>query len=259
MTEKKITENRIFKTVLALVFWLGVWQLAAGAVDQELLIPAPLVVARHLAAIISGADFWAVIGTSLARILSGFILGCLSGTLLAALCSISSAADAIISPFIKVVSSVPVTSFIILVMLWLKYTYVPVFIAALLVIPVLFGNISTGIGETSRELKEVAKIYRFGRLKTLRILYIPSVLSYFYSGAFTGLGLAWKAGIAAEVLALPKRAIGSGMYYSKLYLETADLFAWTIIVTAFSFLLSFILRSLMQKQKDRERKGGSSL
>jgi NitT/TauT family transport system permease protein len=258
MTRKKLTENRIFKTLLALVFWLGVWQLAAGAVDQELLIPAPLVVAEHLAIIVAGPDFWAVIGTSFARILSGFILGCLAGTLLAALCSISAVCGAIVRPFIKVVSSVPVTSFIILVMLWLKYTYVPVFIAALLVVPVLFGNVSTGIEETSRELLEVANIYRFGRLKTLKTLYIPSVLPYFWSGAFTGLGLAWKAGIAAEVLALPKRAIGSGMYFSKLYLETADLFAWTIIVTVFSFALSGILGIFMDRQKKKDRKGGAA-
>ena len=256
MTEKKLTQNRIFKTILALVFWLGVWQLLAGAVDQELLIPAPLVVAGHLARIVASSDFLAIITTSFARVLSGFLLGCLAGTLLAALCSISSIADAIIKPFIKVVSSVPVTSFIILVMLWLKYTYVPVFIAALLVVPVLFGNVSTGIEETSRELLQVAKIYRFGRLKTLKTLYIPSVLPYFWSGAFTGLGLAWKAGIAAEVLALPKRAIGSGMYFSKLYLETADLFAWTIIVTVFSFALSGLLGYFAGKQKDKERKGG---
>ena len=43
--------------------------------------------------------------------------------------------------------------------------------------------------------------------------------------------------IAAEVLGRPARAIGSQIYDSKIYLETPDLFAWTLVVILLSVLL----------------------
>ena len=250
--KNKIQKHKFITGLIVFLVWIGVWAMAARSVNQELLIPSPAVVARHLVSIVRDPGFFKIIGTSLLRVLGGFVSGCLLGVLLAVLCGVSAALDALLYPIVRIISSVPVTSFIILVMLWIAYTYVPVFIAALLVTPIVFGNVRTGIQETDPQLLEVAKMYRFGRLKTLKIVYIPSVLPYFYSGALTALGLAWKAGIAAEVLALPKNAIGSGMYYSKLYLETGDLFAWTVIVVIFSFFFEKLMQAIMKRRKRKE-------
>ncbi|MBQ1355325.1 MAG: ABC transporter permease subunit [Solobacterium sp.] len=244
--------NKLLISLTVLCFWIGVWAMASMAVHQELLIPSPLAVARHLYAIVHSGTFLKVVSTSLLRVLGGFLCGCLAGVILAVVCSLSPLLNALLYPLVRTISAVPVTSFIILVMLWLSYTYVPVFIAALLVTPIVFGNVRAGITETDASLLEVAKIYRFSRMKTLRHVYIPSVLPYFWSGALTALGLAWKAGIAAEVLALPKNAIGSGMYYSKLYLETADLFAWTVIVVIFSFFFEKLMQFFMRRRKEQE-------
>lgn len=229
-----------------------VWAAASAAVNQELLIPSPLAVARHLYRIMTGGTFLRVISTSLLRVTGGYVCGCAAGVVLAVICGVSPLLNALLYPAVRIVRAIPVTSFIILVMLWIPYTYVPVFIAALLVTPIVYGNVITGIRETDPSLLEVAKVYRFTKTKTLRKVYIPSVLPYFYSGALTSLGLAWKAGIAAEVLALPKFAIGSGMYYSKSYLETADLFAWTVIVVLFSFLFEMIMEYFMAKRRQEE-------
>ena len=252
MTSTMFRRNKFLTGITVFIFWLGVWAIAAKAVDQELLIPAPAAVALHLYRIMTSGTFLQVVSTSLLRVLGGFVCGCMCGVVLAVVCSLSPVLNALLYPAVRIISSIPVTSFIILVMLWLKYTYVPVFIAALLVTPIVFGNVRTGIQETDPLLLEVAKIYRFSRTKTLMKVYVPSVMPYFYSGALTSLGLAWKAGIAAEVLALPKNAIGSGMYYSKLYLETADLFAWTVVVVAFSFFFEKLMQYFMKKRKEQE-------
>ena len=249
------TSTRILIGLGVLIFWIGVWAIASAAVHQELLIPAPWVVCQHLFKIVTGGSFFRIIFTSFLRVLGGFLSGCLFGMLLAVVCSLSQVLDAVLRPVVRIISSIPVTSFIILVMLWLPYTYVPVFISALLVIPIVFGNVRTGIEQTDPSLLEVARIYRFGHLKTLRFVYIPSVLPFFASGAVTALGLAWKAGIAAEVLAQPKQAIGSQMYFSKLYLETADLFAWTLIVILFSYLLEKLVEKFIKKPSGKTDSG----
>ena len=72
------------------------------------------------------------------------------------------------------------------------------------------------------------------------------------AACLTALGLAWKSGIAAEVLSQPKKAIGTNIYYSKVYLETPELFAWTASVIALSFLLETVVKRLLARQKNAE-------
>ena len=61
----------------------------------------------------------------------------------------------------------------------------------------------------------------------------------------SAMGLAWKSGIAAEVLSQPKIAMGSNLYYSKLYLETPDLFAWTAVVVILSMCIERLIKYLL--------------
>jgi len=48
------------------------------------------------------------------------------------------------------------------------------------------------------------------------------------------LGLTWKVVIAGEVLAQPLHGIGTGMFQAKLYLETGEVFAWTVCAIVLS-------------------------
>ena len=100
-------------------------------------------------------------------------------------------------------------------------------------------------------LLEAARAYRFGRWKRVRLVYLPSVLPYFASGCHTALGLAWKSGVAAEVLCVPRLAIGTQVYYSKIYLETPALFAWTAVVLVLSFALEGLLGALLSRVERR--------
>jgi NitT/TauT family transport system permease protein len=124
---------------------------------------------------------------------------------------------------------------------------VPGVISARMVLPVGWGNVSKGIRETDPQLLELARAYRFGGGKTLRLIYLPCVAPYFSSGVETSLGLAWKAGVAAEVLCHPKLAVGTEIYVSRLNFETPDLFAWTLVVIALSFLVEIALVRLLRK------------
>lgn len=233
--------------LIPLAFWLIVWQLAALAVGKDLLLPGPWTVARTLAALVVTAKFWQITALTLARIFAGMLAGAALGTLIAVLTCASVWCDRLLSPLVKVIRATPVASFILLVLLWVSTGRVPGVISALMVLPVLWGNVAKGIRETDPQLLELAAAYRFGRGKTLKLVYIPSVAPYFTAGVETGLGLAWKAGVAAEVLCRPKLAIGTQVYFSRTYMETADLFAWTLVVILLSFLVETVLVRLLRK------------
>ena len=253
-TSRNKRPNKILRVVIPLAFWLGVWQLGALFMDWRtaghgsLLLPGPLEVAVRLWALMREGPFWQAAGMSLGRIFAGFLLGAALGTLAAAATAAWAPAEWVLSPAVKVVRAVPVASFIVLVLLWAPAAgWVPAIVAALMVLPVLWGNVTRGVAETDPNLLELARAYRFGRGKTLALVYIPSVRPYFASGCATALGLAWKAGVAAEVLCLPRLAIGTRLYRAKITLETPDLFAWTVTVVVLSFLLERALGALLRR------------
>ena len=244
--------RRIGRVLLPVLFWLGVWQLAASAVGQELLLPGPAAVGRRLLELAAGAVFWQTALASLLRIFGGLLLGVALGALLAGLTAWVPLLDWVLTPAVKVVRATPVASFILLVYLWVERGRVPGLISALMVLPVVWGNVTRGIAETDPRLLELARAYGFGRGRTLRRIYIPSVLPYFASGCRTALGLAWKAGVAAEVLCQPQNAIGTQIYNTKYYLETPSLFAWTLVVIALSFLLEWAVGGLLRRAEGLE-------
>jgi len=220
------------------------------AVGMELKLPSPLSVISSLIRLAGEPLFWQSTLLSLLRIFLGMAAGTILGVALACATSFSRWADLILSPAIKVVRATPVVSFILLVWLWVSRSNVPSVISALMVLPVLWSNISKGIAQTDRKLLEMAQAYRLGRGKTISLVYYPSIKPYFASGVNTAMGLAWKSGVAAEAICLPQSAIGTQVYYSKIYMESPDLFAWTAMVILLSFVLEKLISHLLDEGKE---------
>ena len=250
------TINKIIKAVLVAAFWLLIWYAAARAIGKELLLPSPDAVLARLFELVATKSFWTHTLSSLVHIFSGIILASFAGVIIAILTSRIKLVYDLLFPLIAVVRSTPIASFVILALLWIGKDTLSVFISSLIVFPVIWGNIGEGIKNIDTGLVEVAKIYRFSPSKKLRRLYIPSLLPYFISGFRTSIGLAWKAGIAAEALARPSVSIGNQLYEAKMYLETLDLFAWTLVVIVLSILLDFVLMSALKRLGKTYNVGG---
>ena len=249
MTPSTTGLNRLLRALLPPLFWLGVWQGAAWLVElwvegrgNELLLPYPLTVLRALVRLAGEGTFWASAAASLGRVVLGMAAGTLLAALLAAAAWASPWVRRLFSPAVRVVRAAPVASFILLVLLWTGRDAVPAVIAALMVLPVVWDSLSQGIRAVDPKLLELGRAYRFSRGKLLTLLYLPSLRPYLLSALTTGAGLAWKSGVAAEVLCLPLPALGTQIYQTKYYLEIPELFAWTGVTVALSLLLEGLLR-----------------
>lgn len=230
----------------ALVFWLAVWYLAALWVNNPLLLPTPVDVLRRLGQLALTASFWQITFTSIGRILLGVVSGVALGVGLAVLTSISRIAEMLVAPAMTAMQATPVASFAILVLIWVDRDFVPVLICAMMVLPVIHGSVSTGIRMTDPKLLEMAKVSRLPKLRILRRIYVPSVMPFFRTSSVSALSLGWKAGIAAEVLTVPKASIGRMLSEGKLYVMTEDMFAWTVTIVVLSLLLQRLMLRLMK-------------
>lgn len=243
--------KKIIYGILSAAFWVGLWSLLALWVGKELFLPTPWAVWKALWELIDTAEFWKTVGMSMLRVLQGYVPGVILGVIGGIVTAKVRFLDVLFSPMLTVVRATPVSSFIMLTLVFLGRDTTPAFIVFLMVLPIVWANVAQGIKTVDLLQKEVCRVYNLSFARTWKILYLPHGLPYFSAGALTALGLAWKAGIAAEVLCTPKASIGKMVYDSKVYLETAQLFAWTAVVILLSLILEKLLRFFLERGQKR--------
>jgi len=178
---------------------------------------------------------------------SGVLFGTFAGVFLAFFASQWRPIDVLLWPYMAAVKSTPVASFVILCLLWLGAARLSVFISFLMVLPVIYTNMLQGIKSTDKKLLEMAAVFRVPIRRKLFYIYIPGVKSYFLSATGVAIGFAWKAGIAAEVIGIPKGSIGERLYEAKIYLNSAELFAWTLVIVVISVVFEKIFLAVVKR------------
>ena len=225
----------------AVAVWLIVWQLGAMALGQEILLVSPVSVLLRLLELIPHWDFWGAILFSFWRITLGFLLACLAGTALGVLSSRFGPVRDLAAPLMGVIKSIPVASFVILVLIWVPSRNLSVVIYFLMVSPSVYSY--------------VVGVFAVPFPRRLRYLYLPQVAPFFRSACAVGLGLCWKAGVAAEVIGLPDGSIGERLYEAKVYLNTPDLFAWTVVIVLVSLVFEKLFLFLLDRLVARLERG----
>ncbi len=236
ITVRKLLHKRWLQSALAVAFWLCVWQAASAAVASSLILASPLAVLKTLAGLVPSAAFWHTVCQSTARILVGFFLGLAAGLALACLSAAFAFVRVLLHPLVLTVKSVPVASFTVLALFWLRdAANLSMLISFLMVVPVVYANTLEALLSVDAALPEMAKVFRLGAVRTARYIYAPAAAPGVRAACRVGLGLCWKSGVAAEVIGITSGSLGEMLYNAKLLLSAADLFAWTLVIILLSF------------------------
>ena len=228
----------------AIAVALLVWQIAAMLLDQSILLASPTEVVTALGQLLISSDFLRTVWFSFSRIALGFLLGFCAASVFAVLSARFHIVEVLLWPYIAVIKATPVASFIILCLVWLTSRNLSVFICFLIVFPTVYTNLLAGIRNRSLALAEMAALYEIPPGKRLLALDLPQLRPYLLSALELSIGMAWKAGVAAEVIGTPAGSIGKMLYTAKIYLATPELFAWSIVVVIVSVLFEKTLVGL---------------
>lgn len=248
-----ITKNKLKKllfTTLGILFWAAVWQISAVMLKKPYLIPTLPATFSALWEITASGKLFKTVALTLMRVLLGLTMGVVFGVILAFLTNRFAFLRAIVSPIISVIKSTPVASFIVILWVLFDGGTLAVFIAFLMVMPIIWQNLTDGFSAISTELAELCDVFEFSYFKRLRLLIIPTLSSYFIPALITSVGLAWKSEIAAEIIAYTKNSIGAMINDAKYFLETPKVFALTMIVVIMSLLLESATKYLMRRYKN---------
>ncbi len=240
---KIIKKNFVISVFIAL-FWLSVWQLLSLIVNKAVLLPSPIATAKTLFTMIQTGSFWLSCVYTFGRIALGFLAGAVSGTIIGFLCFRWSIFKKLLHPIQAMIKATPVASFIILALVWIGKNSIPSFTSFLMVVPIMWSGVYSSLTSIDKNLTEAMTVFPLTLKQRIKYVYFPLMKKKYTASLETCLGLAWKAGIAAEVLCMPKRSMGTELYNSKVYIETENLFAWTFCIIVISILLEFIMKKV---------------
>ena len=250
----------ILNKILPIAFWLIVWEIASHlfAAYSELdnpryFFPGFSDTFTALIRILNSSEFIKVVSATLMRVIGGIACGTLVGIVLAIISYKISFIYSLISPLNSVIKATPIASIIILLWISMKGSDIAIFVAFLMVFPIIFQNIYDAFSSIDKGLIEVATIYEFDFKKRITLLLFPALKQYFIPAFITSIGLAFKAEIAAEIIVGVRNSIGEMIYEAKDAPATDEVFAWTFIGVFFSILIESIARMLL-KGKDKENK-----
>lgn len=223
---------------------LLLWQLASAAVNAELILPGPAATVRQLLSIVTGESFWPQLAATLFRGAISLLLITVAALPLGLLAGHYRGAESVLSVPVAIIRSTPVISVILLALIWFPSGGVPIFAAFLMGFPLLYENIAAGMRNVDREQLEMARIFTLKGSAKLSCLYLPAVAGYLGSGMRSASGIVWKVVVAAEVLSQPGFGLGSRLQESRIFLETASVFAWTAVLILVSVGFDLLLKLL---------------
>lgn len=238
--------------IVVLFFWIAIWQILYFIVGRDIYVPSPYSVFERLSQLIFIASFWESVFHSIFRVLIGIIVSIVLGVVLGTLSALNRYVYDLLSPLVTAIKSTPVISFIIVALIWFSSASVPVFICFLMCFPIIWTNVVEGIRNVDRNLLQMAYIYEVKETKILRHIYLPTITPYFVAAGIMALGMGWKVSVAAEVLSHPRYGIGSHLYSAKVYLDSVELFAWTLVVIVLSMLFESTFSWLIRKLHHRK-------
>ena len=257
--------KKFFKYTIIALFWVGIWYLSvllySAINDMDLaynpLFPYPHDVVKSLFKLLGTGTYYVATISTLGRILVSIIIAIILGTLCAFACARIRILHSFIQPLLSTIRSVPVTVFVFILYL-LIFDFTSMFITILMVFPIIFSNVYEGIINIDKDLHEVCQIYNVPFKKRMRVLYAPTIMPYFVSALTSSVGLAWKAGVAAEALCPPDNSMGLSISLAKQNFDNEELFAWAltlvIINVIFEFLFNKFIKLAFKKWISREVK-----
>lgn len=241
-------KDKRLSTISKLIL-LGLWVILSEIIDNEVIFPTLGSTLKSLIEIVKTPDFISIIASSLLRSLVGFLISLFLAVLTGILSSISKFFYNVMIPILNFLGSVPTMAIIILALIWLNNEIVPMFVGFIMIFPILYETVQKGILNVDKKILEICKLYKVRRITLIKDIYIPSIFINLSMVFTSALSTNLKMVIAGEALSQPKFAIGSNLQIEKMYLNTAGVFAWIIIILLISKLLSYIMKAVIDFTK----------
>lgn len=248
-----ITIDNKWRGFITYVVLLAIWE-GAARLYPAVILPSPIETIRALMILIDGGHLWQTLALSFLRLAAGFGLAFAAGTGLGIGAGMSNNVYAIVRPAVTLFQAVPPVSWILLAILWLGVNGgAQVMVVTMALFPVFFFNSVQGIRQVPRDLLEMAAVFRVRFHKQIKDIYLPA-LQPFWSAAFIiNIGNGWKTVVMSELIS-GQTGVGAAMNTARLYLQTDEVMAWTLLVALLGMSMEWLVRKYTPRKKGEEER-----
>ena len=149
----------------------------------------------------------------------------------------------LLSPLVIITRAVPTMSVILLRLIWFSSAITPMFIAFLIIFPMLYASFYSAVSNIDKDLIEMSKVYNVSKKDMAVKFFVPYIMPSFLDSIRSAISLNVKLVIAAEVLAQTRDSMGVMMQRSSIFLDTPTLMAWTIAAIVLSYLFELLVKT----------------
>jgi ABC-type nitrate/sulfonate/bicarbonate transport system permease component len=228
--------------LLAVVVFLGLWEWAADTnVINPLFTSSPSRIVKELGNLVSTGQLWPNIWISGQEFLIGFGIAIVVAIPLGILIGWYRPVEAVFSPFVSFLNSVPRIALLPLLIIWvgigIQLKISVVFLSA--VVAILINTIA-GIKALDPQLLTMARSFEASDFKIFRRIALPGSVPYILSGIRLGLGHALIGVVVGELYAA-NSGIGHLISVAGNTFQTDLVFAGVVIIAVFGLIFTWVL------------------
>lgn len=225
----------------SIILLLVIWYVIAIQLNNEFRMPNPIDVGMRMMLQLTSPEFFNAVSITLIRSLAGLSIAFLLALLLALLSSYHELAREMLSPIILVTKSIPNISYIILVLIWFGREISAVIITFLILFPTFYSAFLEGLLSIDEKLKKVMHLYKEKTCHEIRMVRLPMLRPFIRGSLLSGIGLAFKVGVMAEILGQVSYGIGRELQYCRTDLDMVGIFAWTGWIIVILIILDWVI------------------
>lgn len=234
--------RKVLSAVLSALFYLAIWWAASVILGKPIILPSPPSVFHGLTEIFSGREFYISVFFTILRFAAAFAVSLLLGLIIPSISLYIHPVRVLFMPLMLAMRSIPVIALILASLVWFSSDLASVFIGITVMLPLIYISVSDGLQGVERDYLEFAYVFKIGKMRMLKHIYMPSSIEFLFSSLSNAAGIGLKSVIAAEVIAKPLFGMGTGMHNAQTYLKMDELIAWTMTAVFLSFLTEYALR-----------------
>lgn len=231
--------------VLGVITIIIIWTISHIIIKNSIILPSPIETIIAFKNIITSPNFTRTIFTTLSRIIISFLVGLMISLVFGIISALNQWFDDLISPVISLFKTVPTMAIVILALIWLTNKRAPILLAIIMVFPILYEAVIKGIKNIDKNILNMTYVYQVKTIDTIRYIYIPSVLNNIIAIFPSTIGLCLKLVIGGEVLGQPPNSIGTSLQTEKMYLNTAGVLAWIVILIGLSLIIDMMAKIII--------------
>ncbi len=234
-------------TVLGIFFVIGLWW-TLSALTQTALIPSPWAAFANLGVMLTSFSVYQDLWGSLKRLLLGFGISFVFGSLLGILSGIYKKLQYFLKPLMVTIRTLPTAAVMLIFLALFRFADAPYYIVFLVVFPIAYESMVTGIGHIDSGVSDSLRIEGERKWRSIFRVRVPLTAPYVLLGVFQSLGLGMKVEIMSEILAGDGRMDGLGIGIKVAY-DTPDYLAMYGYAILAVFLIGLIELALYFAKK----------